>query len=236
MEESLTFRTKMGQWLSSSPVQWSVIIAFTALTILQDNIAYFLGIAFVVLLLWARRWEWGYIGLTKPASWRKVWLQAVVLSALLLVVVDMMFTPLVEVISGEQIDVSSLDGIRGNFLSYAIFILFMWVVAAFGEEFVYRGLLVRRLGFLLGDNKTGLWIAVIISSVLFGLAHRYQGVSGMISTGTVGFIFGAIFINSRNRLWLTILTHGVYDVIGITLIYLDMDKQVYGLLKDLIMQ
>jgi membrane protease YdiL (CAAX protease family) len=57
----------------------------------------------------------------------------------------------------------------------------------------------------------------------------------MISTGTVGFIMGAIFINSKNRLWLTIPIHGVYDVIGITLIYLDMDKTVYGLLKNLIM-
>ena len=235
MAESLTFRTKMGLWLSSSPVQWVVIIAFTAMTIWKDNIAYFLGIVFVLLLLWARRWEWGFIGLTKPTSWGKVWLQAIILSVLLLVVVDIILTPMVEVISGEPIDVSALDGLRGNFLSYVIFILFMWVVAAFGEEFVYRGLMVRRLGFLLGDNRRGLWMAVIFSSVLFGIAHRYQGLSGMISTGTVGFVMGAIFINSKNRLWLTILTHGVYDVIGITLIYLDMDKAVYGLLKDLIM-
>ena len=236
MAEPLTFRTKMGLWLSSSPVQWAVIIAFTAMTIWKDNIAYFLGIAFVLLLLWARRWDWGFIGLAKPTSWGKVWLQAISLSVLLLVVVDIIFTPMVEVMSGEPIDVSALDGIRGNFLSYVIFILFIWVVAAFGEEFVYRGLLVRRLGFLLGDNRSGLWMAVIFSSILFGIAHRYQGISGMISTGTVGFVMGVIFIKSKNRLWLTILTHGVYDVIGITLIYLDMDKAVYGFLKNLIMQ
>jgi membrane protease YdiL (CAAX protease family) len=236
MEEKLTFRTKMGLWSSSSPTQWVVIIAFTAMTIWQDNIAYFLGIAFVLLLLWARRWDWSYIGLTKPMSWGRVWLQAIVLSILLLVVVDLILTPMVEVFSGEEVDLSDFDGLRGNFVSYIIFIVFMWVVAAFGEEFVYRGLMVRRLGFLLGDNKSGLWMAVIFSSILFGIAHRYQGLSGMISTGTVGFIMGAIFINSKNRLWLTILTHGVYDVIGITLIYLDMDKQAYGLLKNLIMQ
>jgi membrane protease YdiL (CAAX protease family) len=233
MEETLTFRTKMGLWLSSNLAQWLVIIAFTGITIWKDNLAYFLGIAFVLLLLWARRWEWKFIGLTKPTSWGAVWLQAIILSVLLLIVVDMILTPVVEIMSGEQIDVSGLDGLRGNFLSYAIFILFMWVVAAFGEEFVYRGLLVKRLGVLLGDSKATMWIAVILSSILFGIAHRYQGISGMISTGTVGFIFGVIFINSKNRLWLTILTHGVYDVIGITLIYLDIDKQVYGLLKGL---
>ena len=223
----------MGLWLSSNLAQWLVIIAFTGVTIWQDNMAYFLGIAFVLLVLWARRWEWKFIGLTKPTSWGAVWLQAIILSVLLLIVVDMILTPMVEIVSGEHVDLSGLDGIRGNFVGYAIFILFMWVVAAFGEEFVYRGLLVQRLGVLLGDSKASMWMAVILSSILFGFAHRYQGMSGMISTGMVGFILGAIFIKSKNRLWLTILTHGVYDVIGITFIYLDMDKQVYGLLKGL---
>jgi len=109
----------------------------------------------------------------------------------------------------------------------------MWVVAAFGEEFVYRGLLVERLGFLFGHTKAALWIAVLISSNLFGLAHRYQGISGMVTTGVAGFAMGAMFINSKNRLWLTILTHGIYDVIGITLIYLDKEQDVYRLLKNL---
>jgi len=236
MKESITFRNKMSQWFSSSIAHWIVIIVFVALTIWKDNIAYFLGIAFVLLLLWARKWEWSFIGLVKPKSWRKVWLQSILLSVIILIVVDMIFTPLLEILLEEPIDLSGLDGIRGNFLSYIIFIAFMWIIAAFGEEFVYRGLLVKRLGFLLGNNKSAMWIALILSSILFGIAHRYQGLSGMISTGTIGLIFGVIFIKSKNKLWLTIITHGVYDVIGITLIYLDRDKEIYGLLKNLILQ
>jgi len=235
MEHPLTFRKKMSQWFSSKSIQWAVIIGFAGLTIWKDNIAYFLGITFVIILLWARKWDWNFIGLIKPTSWKRVWLQAISLSVIILVIVDIMFTPLLEIMLDKQIDVSALDGIRGNFLGYAIFILFMWIVAAFGEEFVYRGLLVKRLGFLLGDNKYAIGMAVILSSILFGLAHRYQGVVGMISTGTVGLIFGVIFIKSKNKLWLTILTHGIYDVIGITLIYLDRDKEVYELLKNLIL-
>ena len=180
MAESFTFRTKMSLWLSSKVAHWVVIIGFIGLTIWKDNIAYFLGLAFILILLWARRWEWGYIGLKKPKSWAAIWIQATILSVILLVVVDMMLTPLVEIMTGKQTDISSLDGIRGNFLSYILFILFMWVVAAFGEEFVYRGLLVKRLGVLTGNNKVAMWSAVIIASVLFGLAHRYQGLSGML--------------------------------------------------------
>ena len=86
MAELLTFRTKMSLWLSSNLAHWLVIIGITGLTIWKDNLAYFLGITFVLLLLWARRWEWKYIGLTKPTSWGGVWLQAIVLSVILLIV------------------------------------------------------------------------------------------------------------------------------------------------------
>ena len=235
MKESLTFRKRMNQWLSSKSVEWAVILAFIGLTIWKDNIAYFLGIVFVLLLLWSKKWDWKIIGLIKPQSWKKVWFQAISLSLIILVVIDIIFTPFLELLSEEQVDVSALDGLRGNFVSYIIFIVFMWIVAAFGEEFVYRGLLVKRLGLLLGNKKYSLWIAVIASSLLFGIAHRYQGIMGMINTFTVGLIFGVIFIKSKNKLWLTILTHGVYDVIGITLIYLNRDKEIYGLLKNLIL-
>ncbi len=233
MEEKLTFRTKMGDWLGSNLAQWIVILGFVILTIWKDDLSYFLGVAFVLLFLWAKRWDWKLIGLYKPSSWKKVWLQAVVVSILLLIVVDIMLTPVIEILFGGQPDVSSFDNIRGNFINYIVLILFMWVIAAFGEEFVYRGLLVKRLGILLGNTNAAFWIAVLCSSVLFGIAHQYQGISGMVSIGLVGFILGAIFIKSKNRLWLTILSHGVYDVLGITLIYLDIDKEVYNLLYHL---
>jgi hypothetical protein len=235
MKETLTFRERMNQWLSSKTVEWAFVLAFIGITIWKDNIAYFLGIVFVLLLLWSKKWDWKIIGLIKPQSWKKVWVQAISLSIIILVVIDIVFTPFLELLFEERVDLSALDGLRGNLLSYIIFLVFMWIFAAFGEEFVYRGLLVNRLGLLLGDKKSSLWIAVIASSLLFGIAHKYQGIMGMISTFTVGLIFGVIFIKSKNKLWLTILTHGVYDVIGITLIYLDRDKEIYGLLKNLIL-
>ena len=52
MKESLTFRKRMNQWLSSKSVEWAVILAFIGLTIWKDNIAYFLGIVFV-MTAWA---------------------------------------------------------------------------------------------------------------------------------------------------------------------------------------
>ena len=188
----------------------------------------------MIILLWSNRWNWSLIGLYRPKSWKGVWAQALGISVVLVVLIDIIITPLVENSTGVKIDISSLDGIRGNFLSYLIFLLFMWIVAAFGEEFVYRGLLVQRLGAVLGNTNAAYWIAVLSSSILFGLAHKYQGISGMISTGIVGFIFGSIYVKSKDRLWLTILTHGIYDTILITLIYLDVDNYLFDLVKNLL--
>lgn len=233
MEETLTFRTKTGNILSSTLAQWAIIICFVILTFIEDDLAYFFGLIAVLLFLWSRKWGWNLIWLNKPKSWKKVWLEAFLWSFLILIVVDMVITPLLEITLNQPADLSGFDNIRGNLINYIVLIIFMWIVAAFGEEFVFRGLLVKRLGILLGNSKIAFWIAVLISSILFGYAHKYQGIVGMVSTGTVGFILGALYINNKNRLWLTILTHGVYDVIGITLLYLDMENDVYGLLKNL---
>ena len=55
------------------------------------------------------------------------------------------------------------------------------------EEFLYRGFAMAafaRAGF-------PIWASVVVSSVLFGAAHLYQGRSGLIGTGILGLLFGA---------------------------------------------
>jgi uncharacterized protein len=58
------------------------------------------------------------------------------------------------------------------------------VTAGVCEEFVYRGFLIAVL------SRAGLplWLVVIVSSVLFGLAHAYQGRGGIVSTGIFGVL------------------------------------------------
>ena len=66
------------------------------------------------------------------------------------------------------------------------------ITAGVCEEFIYRGFAIAAL------SKAGLplWLVVILSSLLFGLAHAYQGRSGIVSTG----IFGVLL--AIGRLWL----------------------------------
>jgi uncharacterized protein len=54
------------------------------------------------------------------------------------------------------------------------------------EEFLYRGFVMAAL------SRAGLpvWGVVLLSSVLFGLAHLYQGRGGLVSTLAIGTVFG----------------------------------------------
>jgi membrane protease YdiL (CAAX protease family) len=54
------------------------------------------------------------------------------------------------------------------------------------EEFLYRGFAMAAL------SRVGIaaWGVICITSVLFGLAHAYQGKSGIVGTTLMGFLFG----------------------------------------------
>lgn len=60
------------------------------------------------------------------------------------------------------------------------------VTAGLCEEFLYRGFAMAAL------TREGLplWSVVLLSSVLFGLAHLYQGRGGFVSTLVIGTVFG----------------------------------------------
>lgn len=60
------------------------------------------------------------------------------------------------------------------------------VTAGVCEEFLYRGFAMAAL------SRTGLppWSVVLLSAVLFGLAHIYQGRGGFVSTLIIGTVFG----------------------------------------------
>jgi uncharacterized protein len=86
---------------------------------------------------------------------------------------------------------------------------FLCITAGICEETLFRGFLLRYLhGFPWSLNLT---LALLISSVIFGLQHLYQGAAGATSTVVVGFLFGLLFILSGNLL-LPMLLHAVMDL------------------------
>ena len=60
------------------------------------------------------------------------------------------------------------------------------VTAGVCEEFVYRGFVMA----VLARAGMAMWAVLACSSLLFGLAHAYQGRSGIIGTTLMGLVFG----------------------------------------------
>lgn len=83
------------------------------------------------------------------------------------------------------------------------------ITAGICEEFLYRGFAMSAF------RHAGLptWSVVVLSSVLFGIAHLYQGRSGLIGTTLLGLLFGA-GRNSFGSLAPVIAWHVAVDVVA----------------------
>jgi membrane protease YdiL (CAAX protease family) len=86
---------------------------------------------------------------------------------------------------------------------------FAWVAVTAGicEEILYRGLLMTLLA-----GPLGLWPAVVVSSVVFGLGHAYQGWMGMVRTGFTGFIMALMVVFTGN-LVVAMIVHAAIDLV-----------------------
>ena len=83
------------------------------------------------------------------------------------------------------------------------------VTAGICEEFLYRGFVMAAL------TRSGLplWTTVVISSLLFGIAHLYQGRSGLLGTTLLGLIFGIARVGF-NSLTPVMVWHAAVDVVA----------------------
>jgi membrane protease YdiL (CAAX protease family) len=61
------------------------------------------------------------------------------------------------------------------------------------------------------------WLGVLISALLFGLAHLYQGPGGMASAAISGLILAVVYLRF-GRVWPLIISHYLHDALQIGLV------------------
>jgi uncharacterized protein len=83
------------------------------------------------------------------------------------------------------------------------------VTAGICEEFLYRGFVFGALT----HSSIPVWAVLLISSVLFGLAHAYQGPGGMLGTLILGTVFGFVRI-LYDSLVPVVLWHAAVDLVA----------------------
>ena len=101
--------------------------------------------------------------------------------------------------------------VRGAFGHYLLLaVLAVSVVAPFAEETYFRGFV---FGWLRG--RTPLWLAVVVSSLLFALAHAELAL--LLPTFTLGCLLALVYHRSGS-LYPGMVIHAVFNLVGVTLI------------------
>jgi len=80
------------------------------------------------------------------------------------------------------------------------------VTAGVCEEIIFRGYFQKQIGAWIGN----LWLGTLISSLLFAMAHGYQGPLRMGIIALIGFSLG-IVANLRRNLRPGMMTHAWFD-------------------------
>ncbi len=169
-------------------------------------------VSWLVLLCTGEGWR--SVGLRRsPLGWAL--LPAALGATVLLFVVSLAAGMALQSATGLEPNMEAFEPVKNQPGALAVLLLLVWTTAAFGEEMLFRGVLLSGLGELFGKTKAGWFAALMASSALFGMGHVYQGWAGVLLTGVVGFGLGLCFLLSRRNLWLPILVHGLYDTAGV---------------------
>ncbi|EZH73504.1 hypothetical protein ATO12_16335 [Aquimarina atlantica] len=127
--------------------------------------------------------------------------------------------PSVTYITGQPIDFSVFKPYVGNLPKTLNLLVLIWISAAFAEEIVFRGYLMRQFTKFFGSSNISLVINILLLGLLFGFTHAYQGISGQILSGLTGMILAVIFHLRKSDLWFNIAVHGFIDTVFLIFLY-----------------
>jgi membrane protease YdiL (CAAX protease family) len=204
-----------------------------AVAVIGDNPVAYIGsiwvanmlmLAIVYFGLRLRGQSWAHFGLDlRLCSWRsgiRVFLQsllvfvsataAFVLGAILMA--NIVGMP-------ESADMSKYQYLRGNLTMTILALVSVYIVSAFAEELIYRGFLITRITEVGAGGKATWWLAVFVSSIVFGLIHSDWGLAGMVQASFMGLALGVSYVVVKRNLCVTILAHGYMDTILILQMY-----------------
>ena len=200
------------------------VFAVTQLALVAAGVP-FAGVITVFSVLALSTWRlhqqsssWAAIGLRRPAVWPRAIAAAFGWAAVAYLAAGIMQTVAIRVFHWLPPDMSRYGDLSGNLSRLMLLLTVTWTSAAFGEELLFRGLLITRLESLLGMSRVADILTVSIQAVLFGVAHALQGPSGMLTAFTIGLIFGVAYVRGRN-LWPIVIAHGLIDTFSLVALY-----------------
>ena len=179
---------------------------------------------FLLLLGWislrVRRLRWRDVGFSRNRSWAAT-LTLGVAGGFFLEIQELFVTqPLLARLTGKQPDLTDFRLLTGNIKYTLAGVALAWTLAAFGEELVWRGYLMNRIADLGNRTRLAWFCSLVVVHAGFGLAHSYQGMTGILEEGFTGVLLGVMYLGTGKNLSVPIIAHGISDTLDLLLIFL----------------
>ena len=88
----------------------------------------------------------------------------------------------------------------------------MAAAAGLGEELLFRGLVQAGLAKLI-PGAAGVWIALVVASLVFGIFHWLNTTYAFLAA-LAGLYFGLLLM-ATGSLWPPIVAHALYDFVAL---------------------
>jgi membrane protease YdiL (CAAX protease family) len=158
---------------------------------------------------------WSAMGFKRPASWRRIFLIALLAAGVRILLGQFVIEPVTGFFWPAPNAPALANEITGNAKIALLALLLVWTFAAFGEEIAYRGYLLTRAADIGRRSTMAYWVGIVLVSILFGYGHYYKGPSGIVDSGIAGLILGVAYMLANRNLWACILAHGFIDTFAV---------------------
>lgn len=217
---------------SSNIISILLILATSALLIItglkkRPGIGILGSIIIISITLWLRGQNLNAIGFSLPENWGATILLGLIYGCVLYLLSTVFIDPFSEKLTKTSHDYSSFSSIRGNWKAYIQTLIMVWIFVATIEEGLYRGFLMTEVSNIVGADLYGTIFNIIFTSVVFGLSHAYQNRCGILSTASIGILFGCIFVICGFNVWVAIFAHGFLDTIALGSIFLGKENYIH---------
>ena len=171
-----------------------------------------------VLSVYLRKERWRDLGVRLPQPWQYAILLGAFVGAAYWPIETYGLEPLLAKLLGSSVDLSAFAKLEGNLSMLIVLLVLAWTLAAVLEEVVYRGYLRHRCESLFQPHHARL-AGAVVASVIFGIAHAYQGPNGVVQAIIFALAMTSLMGRHRYSLACPVVAHGTYDSIGLVALY-----------------